>query len=406
MVSPARLCLVCKGSRRLCGWRFCPLLAKKRVEPMIKKGMGEEFFGPSTSVFVGHNFYPDVYVGPMASLDTENLKTIDSPQSWFGKPYDKIIEFRSLMLRSRSRESVFSRSRFVEENQELAMASKPTDVELSFRKKPVYKFEYSDVYHPVGPTGTLRRLRITENTKIPRKVEKIVNDEVKAEEASTMLYRKGVDVNRIMTILSSGVMGNRDRRKMVPTRWGITAVDDMLAKNMLSKVRDHPSVNDYMVYESEYLDNHFVIMLMPGNWEFENFEAWSPGSTWSFNLKKTEILEEYEPFGGRKKYASLQAGGYYAARFSVVRALGRMKKQARVVSFREISEGYQIPLGVWIVRSTAADAFKRKPVRFGTKNEALRYVNSRLRIPVSEYVNQSVVLKQRRLNDFSQTSTN
>ncbi|MBN2042425.1 MAG: hypothetical protein JW754_01315, partial [Candidatus Aenigmarchaeota archaeon] len=118
MVSPARVCLICKGSRKLCGWRFCPLMAKDRVAPKVNEKMAKDFFGPSTSVFVGHNFYPNVYVGPMASLDTERIDTIDSPQNWFGKPYDQIIEFRSMLMRSRAKENVFSRSRFIEENQE------------------------------------------------------------------------------------------------------------------------------------------------------------------------------------------------------------------------------------------------------------------------------------------------
>ncbi len=400
MVSPARLCLICKGSRKLCGWRFCPLIAKDRAAPRIKERLSEEFFGPSTSVFVGHNFYPKVYVGPMAAMGKKDLETIDSPGTWFGKPYDKIIEFRSLLLRSRTREDIFSRSSFIEKNQELALASKPTDVELLFRKKPAYSFEFSDTTLPMGPTGTLDRLTIAENPKIPRKIDRIVSDELKAAEAMNLMFQKNVDIHKIMTILSSGILGAENDRKLVPTRWSITATDDTLTKEMLKKVRDYRSVDRFYVYESEYLDNHFVILLMPGSWEFENFEAWKPGSTWSQNLKKTEILQEHEPFRGRKDYAKLQAGGYYAARFSVVQALERMKRQARVVSFREISEGYQIPLGVWVVRSTSEDAMKRKPVAFDTKREALEYVSSRLKIPVSQYLRQSNILRQRRLGDF------
>jgi len=400
MVSPARLCLVCKGSRKLCGWRSCPLMAKMRVEPRIQKSLGTEFFGPSTSVFVGHNFYPNVYVGPMAAIERDAVELADSPREWFGKPYDKIIEMRSMLLRSEARESVFSRSDFVGKVQELALASKPTDVEMLFKKKPRYSFEFSDINQPMGPTASLEKLSITENTKISEKVEKVVRDEVGAAQASGMLYDSGLDTHRIMTIMSSGALGLDKRRKMVPTRWSITAIDDTLTKQMLERVRDYKQVTNFQVYESEYLDNHFVILFIPGSWEFENFEAWSPGSTWSFNLKKTEIIEEYEPFGGRTTYADQEGGGYYASRFSVVEALDRMKKQARVVVFREISEGYVVPLGVWVVRSTAADAFKRRPKEFATKEEALKYVSSRIRLPLDEYMKSSIVLRQRRIGDF------
>jgi hypothetical protein len=391
---------MCKGSRNLCGWRVCPLYSRIRVIPKIKSSLGKEFFGPSASIFVGHNFYPNVYVGPLASLDQESLEIADSPNEWFGKPYGEIIRMRSFMLRSKSRENVFSRSRFVEQNQELALAKKPTDVELGFRKIPKVSFEYSEIVQPMGPSASLERFIITENPKIPRKVDKIVNDELKAKEAGFLLYRKGIDVYKISTILSSGVLGMKENRKLVPTRWSITATDSLLADQILSKVKTYESVNDYEVYESEYLDNHFVILLMPGNWEFENFEAWAPGSSWSFNLKKTEIIEEYEPWKGRTTYADRQAGGFYASRFSIIQSLEEMRRQARVVAFREISEGYTIPLGVWVVRECSRNAFKNKPVKFQTKEQALEHINTRLKLPISEYVKRSTILKQRKLGDF------
>lgn len=368
--------------------------------PNIEKSLKKDFFGPSTSVFVGHNFYPNVYVGPLASLESENLETIDSPHTWFGKPYGEIIRFRSLILRSKSRENVFSRSRFVEQNQELTLAKIPTDVELGFKKIPKVSFEFSDIMQPMGPSASLEKFRITENPKISHKVEKIVSDEIKAKEAGFLLYDKGVDVYKISTILSSGILGMEKNKKLVPTRWSITATDSMLGDQILRNVKTYGHVNDYMVYESEYLDNHFVILFMPGNWEFENFEAWSPGSSWSFDLKKTEIMEEYEPYRGRTTYASNQAGGFYASRFSIIESLGEMKRQAKVVAFREISEGYTIPLGVWVVRSTCKQAFRTSSMKFQTKEAALKYVDSRLKLPLKEYVKKSVMLRQRSLHDF------
>jgi hypothetical protein len=384
----------------LCGWRFCPLLSREKVIPLIKERIGNEFFGPSTSVFIGHNFYPNVYAGPLASLDSEKPETFASPQEWFGKPYGEIIEMRSFVLRSKQRENIFSRSKFVEENQELALAKKPTDVELTFKKKPTISFEYSDIVQPMGPSGTLRKMRITENPKIAKKTEKIVSDELKAEEAGFLLYKEGANVYRVSTILSSGILGLDKNRKLVPTRWSITATDDIIFRRLATKVREYKQVSEYLVFSSEYLDNHFSFLLMPGKWEFENFEAWSPGSTWSFNLKKTEILEEYEPFRGRTNYANLQAGGYYASRLAVIEHLHSIKRQARVVGFREIQEGYTIPLGVWLVRECARNAFKKKPRKFDTLQSALNHINSKLSLGIEEYLKQSKIIRQKRLRDF------
>ncbi len=399
VVRPINLCIICKGGRNLCGNRVCPLMPRIRAAPDIQKRVGQDFFGPSYNVFIGRMGYPRVNVGPMAAI--EEKPNLDSPREWLGMDYQKIVELRSLLIRSKQREGIFSRSRFVGEVQELAMASKPTDVEMRFKKRPVYRVSFSDVVQPMGPSAPLEKLTITENPRIPRRVDSIVSDELKAAEACYELYRKGTDVYKITTIFSSGALGLEQNKKLVPTRWSITGLDDIIAKELMKGIRGFPSVNEYLVFESRYLDNHFVILLMPGSWEFENFEAWAPGSTWSFNLKKTEILEEYEPFRGRTKYADKEGGGYYASRIACTEKLHQMRRQARVVVFREVYEGYVIPLGVFVVRETARKAYLKKPRKFATREEALKYCNSMLRVPVEEYMKQSVILKQKRLEDFA-----
>ena len=169
---------------------------------------------------------------------------------------------------------------------------------------------------------------------------------------------------------------------------------------MLEEVRQFSQLNNFLVYSSQFLDNHFEILLMPGSWEYENFEAWAPGSFWSKYLKKAEIVEEYEPYSGRTAYADQEGGGYYAARLAVVEALHKMKKQARIIVFREIYEGYTIPLGVWQVRENVRNAMKQKPMSFATLKEALNHINSNLRLPVSEYAKQSRILGQKRILDW------
>ncbi len=400
MTSPARLCIVCKGSRKLCGWRTCPLYAKLRVAPAIQASLKKDFYGPSTSIFVGHNFYPNVYAGPMAAIDPSAANVLDSPGSWFGKPYGDIIQFRSLLLRSQARENVFSRSRFLEQNQELALAAKPTDVEIVFKSVPRLSFEFSDITHPMGPSGAIDKFKVVGNPRIPRKIDKVVSDEMLTKDASFTLYSKGVDIYKLITILSSGIFGIRERRKLVPTRWSITATHSMLADRLLEKIREYPSVNEFLVFSSEYLDNHYEVLLMPGNWEFENFECWSPGSYWAQHLKAEEITNEHEPNAGRSGYAESQGGGFYANRLGLAEGLDGLRRQARCVIFREIRQGYTIPVGVWQCLENVRNAFGQPPSKFATLNEALGHINSRLKTPVYEYAKKSAILRQRRLGDF------
>lgn len=391
------MCLVCKGSRALCGQIHCPLMARINVKPKVKD-IPTDFFGPSTSVFVGRIGYPRVGVGPMAAV--EYTKGMDDPSSWFGMEYSKLIEMRSLMLRSKITQNVRTRNRFILENQELALSDRPTDVELTFMSRPVYRVSFNDVVQPMGPSAVLEKLSLAENPHIPKKIDYIVSDDVKAAQAGMMLYDKGQDVYRISTILSSGVLGRKDHRKMVPTRWSIVATQNIVTEGLIMSIKDLPQVNEFRVYSSEFLDNRFEVLVMPGNWEFENFEAWAPGSMWTEKLKKPEIIQEYEPFEGRKKYAELQGGGYYASRLGVAEGLVSLGRQARVIVFREVYDGYTVPLGSWQILENVRNAFRQPFERFDVREEALKHVSSRLRLSLEDYRKQSIILRQSRLADF------
>ncbi len=400
MVSPARMCLVCKGSRRLCGLSMCPVMSRFSLKSRIDPSLKDSFFGQTTSVFIGHYNYPNVFVGPMAPLTSDNLKIIDDPSKWFGTSYSSLVEMRSSLLRSKDVNNIYSRSRVISDMQEIAMASKPPDVEMQFKGKPVYKVSFSDVTQPMGPTAKLKSFRLGGNVRVGARTERIVSDDLKAKDASFQLYRSGQDVYKISTILSSGALGIRDSRKLVPTRWSITASQTAIADILIGDVRGQKSVNDFFVFSSSYLDNHFVVLLMPGNWEFENFEAWAPGTPWSMDAKQTQVLGEYEPNRGRTKYAELQGGGFYASRLGVAEGLKKLRRQARVVVFREVHEGYVVPLGVWQVLENVRNAFRQPPRRFDTREGALKHIDTLLRLPVSDYVKQSVLLRQKRLEEF------
>ena len=369
-----------------------PIHLRRKMAPKL----GENFFGPSPSVFVGHYGYPDVNVGPMGML--EERPEIDDPATWLKKGYADIIELRSLLVRSKQRQSIFSAGRFASDVKDIAMAANRPDIEIGFRKKPVMKISFSRHTQPMGPTGTIETFRLAGNPRIPACMEKASQGDAKAADSAFLLYRKGVDVYKITTVLSAGALGVGT--KLVPTRWSITATDDMLAKRLIAEIREFRELENVHVFESRNLDNHFLIFLMPGKWEFENFEAWSRGSYWMSGEGAVNIEEEYEPFEGRKSYAEKQAGGYYASRLGIAEHLHKARRQARVLAIREIYDGYSIPLGVWQVRENVRNAFAQEGKKFASPKEAFGYAASRLKWPIQQYLRRGRMLAQSRLTSF------
>lgn len=391
------VCVLCKGTKNMCGLGKCPLLQKIRTQITANEKITENMFGPSPpTVFVGSFNYPDVSWGPSISIDNAN----DDPSLLYGASYDEIIKSRSSFVIGRKKGNVFSKDRMLLDSQEAVMSIKPVDMEANFTRKPVYEMRFSNVLQPMGASAPLKDLTVASNPSIPKKVDEVVEEGVKAADAVNELFSQGFDNYYLTRLLSAGILGSKEKKKLVPTRWSITALDDMLAKEMMKKIREAPAIEEYRVYSNEYLHNHFEILLMPGNWEYENFEAWAPNTIWSLGAKSYFITEEHEQFEGRTKYAESQVGGYYAARFSVCEALSKMNRQARVVLFREIGEGYILPVGVWEIRENVRHAFMNAPKKFQTLHEALDNISTHLKLPINEYTKKSAVLLQRRINEF------
>lgn len=410
------LCLTCKGGRLLCGRSSCPLLEKIQIQNPIQGRLKETLFGPSPpSIFVGWKNYPNVFVGPMGTVPLEsvsevnsdsvnrlndNAQILDNPAQWYGLDFNDIIRMRSLLIRSKKEQGIREKTKFVQDMQELTLSVKATDVEMQFKSKPRYSISFSPISQPMGPSAVLEKFRIAENTKIPQAVDSIVNDKLKAVESSSLLYQKGFDVYYISKVLSAGILGLDKNKRLTPTRWSITATDDILGKEMMRNIRTYPQINDFLVYTNTYLENHFEVLLMPGNWSFEQFEAWAPRTLWTLSQDKPTIAQESEGFNGRTKYAVTEGGGYYAGRFAVCEFLEKIRRQATAIVFREIYDSYVMPVGVWEIRENLRHAFQNKPLRFDSMNSALKHIENTLTIPINEFIRKSQFLRQRKLFDF------
>jgi hypothetical protein len=277
------------------------------------------------------------------------------------------------------------------------------DTELNLTKKPPGSITLSDDVQPFGPSAPIRDLHVG-NARYDQKIEKAYYDtDLKATGAVVDLYSRGVMVTKIQKAFSVGAFGVEKKRRLVPTRWSITAVDDIIGKNLMAKVKTFPEINDYRVYESIYLDNVFEILMIPAQWSYESMEAWYPGTVWNPNGSSVAIYSDWEPNSGRSTYASI-GGCYYSARLAICEQLLRERRQATAIVLREARPGYIMPIGVWQVRENVRNAMRQKPYKFNTLAQSLQFLSGKFEIPLQRWILQSELLKQalfqRRISDF------
>ncbi|MEM2282898.1 MAG: Nre family DNA repair protein [Candidatus Hadarchaeales archaeon] len=394
--SPGRrspLCLTCRG-RGFCGRVSCPLLLRAqsliRVSRLVNSNLIQGSSPPA--VFVGRIGYPKVWVGPMVPPVSGDTTIMDSPELWLEQSLESLIQHRCLLVRGRRRSEVTGMDRSIRGLQELAMSAGPVEAEMVLEKVPRVSLSLSEDAQPFGPSAPLRSLRLNVPRVDPR-LEKAHNDtDLPASEAVCWLYRRGVPVSAIQRSFSLGTFGVGRRRRLVPTRWSITAVDSLISEHLVERVKQLPIVEEYRVYKFRHLENRFVVVLFPHCWSFEWVEAWYPGTVWNQN-PLPELISDWEGYWGRKSYPDI-GGCYYACRLAVAEALEREGRQAAVLAMREIHPGFLMPLGVWLVRECIRRTMRQEPEKFSSLEEALDSALSFFELPKRAWLEQSRLLQE------------
>jgi hypothetical protein len=334
--------------------------AKRRLQRVMpSSNRKKRFQGRTPSVFIGSHNYPKVNTGVLSPQHLGSPELMDSPKAWYENEFsiEKIASLRTSLVNSKKRFNVDESDNFLSHTQEVAMARKPVDVEVELEKKPGASISGGRI-KPVSASGNVEEFLLTENPSVERKVEKAFYDnDLKAENAVSELYSKGVDNYKILQSFSTGMLGEQDGRELVPTRWSITATDDIISKNIRDEsIKDYQELGQIEYYNNEYVGNEFHIFLIPGRWEYELIEMKRPGSVWNA-MKNTYIGQNHEPYSGRTEYADETSGAFYAARLGALEHLRDRKRQAKVLILREVNPEYWAPLGVWVIRETVRNAF-------------------------------------------------
>ncbi len=346
------------------------------------------------SVFVGSYNYPKVFVGPMVPPIHGDTSLLDSPEKWKGKSLEDIVNFRLSLVRGIQKVSIDqTEGRYIENLQEVTMSSKPTDSDLIFEKFTSPKISLDGESAPFGPIGEIKSAKFSATSSV-KSIEKIFYDtDLKAQDAVLNLYNSGIEISKIQKCFSIGMLGQK--RKLVPTKWSITATDDIISKSLADEVLDYSLIDSCKVFSYSHLGNSFSIVLFPHRWIYEMVEAWHSNGVLGFD-------SDYEDARGIDHPPAI-AGAYFAAKLGVLEYLSEKKIQAGVVILREIRPEYAIPVGVWQVREGIREAMKQIPVISDNFEHALSLASDKMSISKSEWFSHGNILKlmkQKTMSDF------
>ena len=341
------------------------------------------------SVFIGRWSYPKVYAGPMMVPQLGDTYIMDSPEQWISnnKTQEDIIAYRMNLVRGKQLIDIKDvENPFVEKLQDISLASKSIDSEATFGSKPTGA-SFNEEITPHGPSAIIEKFDI-DAVRWDKQLEKSFYDtDLKARDAVMNLHNKDVPFSAMQKAFSVGAFGLKKNRRLVPTRWSITACDSTIADTLLKEVRHYPIMDSHRVYEFSSLNNYYAIILTPTEWQYEWFEAFIKV------LGGEEMMfSDYETNTNKTEYSCV-GGCYYSAKMAVLDHLAKLKLQSGVIILREAYSGY-IPLGVFNVRENIKFAMSGDYKEFESLKESLVYCGTKLKIPISKYVKQSNLLKE------------
>jgi hypothetical protein len=343
---------------------------------------------------VGSYNYPKVFVGPMVPPIHGDTSLLDNPEKWKGRSLEEIINFRLNLVRGVQKTGIEeTEGRYIENLQEITMSEKPTDLDLVFMKNTSANISMDGESAPFGPTGEIKSAKFSGSTSI-KPIEKIFYDkDMKAQDAVLKLYNSGIEISKIQKCFSIGMLGKK--RKLVPTKWSITATDDIISKSIVKEILENSIIDTCKVFSYEHLGNMFSVILFPHRWIFEMIEGWYSNGVLGFGSDSEDARGIDHP--------PRIAGAYFAAKLGVSEYLLKNKIQAGVLIFREIRPEYAIPVGVWQVREGIREAMKQKPESVSNFNHALDLASAKTSVSKKEWiVNGDMInrVRQKTILDF------
>ena len=358
------------------------------------------------SIFVGRFGYPKVRIGPMISPLHGDTTVLDRTELWTGKSLEEIANYRlSLVLGTVNVNVNDTSSRYLENLQELSMAGKPVETEAVFEKKPIvdvkmqkeFRLDYEGT--PFGPSAPLSAFKMISQSPDKRIQTVYYDGDLRVVEAIMELYRRHVELSIIQRVFSMGMLGQKKKRKLVPTRWSISASDDIISGILVKEIEMNPTIDQFEVTQYSHLDNYYSVILIPEDgWIFEMIESW-------FTSRGPVAIGTDNEIARGLNHNPTIGGAYFATRLAVAEHLARRRKKGGAIVLREIHPNYVMPVGVWQVREGVRKALKKPAQTFEDFGPAISYACSCMSLSKNEVIQRSRLWKsfksQTKISDFA-----
>jgi len=331
--------------------------------------------------------YPVLMASVLASTEpSEFLSIYDHPESWIGLDRDAILKMRKRLYRftvpidARAMEP----RNIVEILQTIALSVSPVAIEVETSSLPSKKLTTLGGQLPASPSINTKSIDIVSEPEISRVAKRITEQDIPSSEAAWKLLDYEYTLDQVARLMSVGLLGRMDSRRLVPSRGAYKAIIDAYVSRSLIELTEKPLATSYRLGMSELFGDNFTILAQPGEpkVDYLRIERTSDG------------LDRGASIQGVKNLATDSKTSVFAdhARFSAFSDLVKRKESAHLTIFHFSRNSSNNILGPWLIRAGVKAALETNQVELDTKANALMVLKSLLAPDISVWTQDSPLL--------------
>jgi hypothetical protein len=315
--------------------------------------------------------YPMMTAGILASTDAQEYISIyDHPESWCGLNRETILAMRRELYRftvpinARAMEA----SDFLEVLQTIALSVSPVAIEVETASLPPRGLSPLGGQLPASPAVEMQSVEIVSKPEISKVAENITQLDLPASESAWNLLDYDYSLDQVARLMSVGLLGRIDSRRLVPTRGSYKAVIDGYINRSLMELAEKPVTPSFGIYSAELLDENFTVLIQPGEPRVDYLRV-------ERTEKGLERGASYERMKNATTDPKTAVFGDHA-RFSSYRHLIKTKEKSHITVFHFARNNKNSILGPWIVRAGVDAALETNPIELDTKDNAIMVLES------------------------------
>jgi len=315
--------------------------------------------------------YPMMTAGILASTDAqEYLSIYDHPESWCGLNRETILAMRRELYRftvpinARAMEA----SDFIEVLQTIALSVSPVAIEVETASLPPRGLYPLGGQLPASPVVEMQSVEIISEPEISKVAENITQQDIPASESAWKLLDYDYSLDQVARLMSVGLLGRTDSRRLVPTRGAYKAVIDGYVNRSLIELAEKPVSPSFSIHSTELLDENFTVLIQPGEPKVDYLR-----------IERTESgLERGASFERLKNATTDPKTAVFGdhARFSSYRHLVKTMAKAHITIFHFTRNNKNSILGPWVVRAGVEAALETNSIELDTRENAVMVLES------------------------------